>query len=324
MRSQQQQIYDSKVSFCLPQLICLNKHLQIPDLKPAKSQRVVGTVGVFRYQHTHWPLGSNVMAFNRSNVDRYWLLFWGACNYKCEENTGKVHPRSIQTAKQNEQYLTTDVWQHDMVGWQSLEGFAWKRHGLFHQYHSVEHHLLGWCCWGASALCSQVWFQPNFHWNHREFIRNISNDHFCITQVMSLLPDPLGEGWMVLSSWLLCLLCPVLSEHATENSHTLYLVQTETIQKIVKKKKLFWFKEKQLILGNKILFPFRLLRTLVIHMQFFLEKMKVSFFPGSFLKRPCPTQNLGNVIYFLSLAAEVSLSVIARITRLWHCAAFKP
>lgn len=71
MRSQQQQIYDSKVSFCLPQLICLNKHLQIPDLKPAKSQRVVGTVGVFRYQHTHWPLGSNVMAFNRSNVDRY-------------------------------------------------------------------------------------------------------------------------------------------------------------------------------------------------------------------------------------------------------------
>lgn len=235
MRSQQQQIYDSKVSFCLPQLICLNKHLQIPDLKPAKSQRVVGTVGVFRYQHTHWPLGSNVMAFNRSNVDRYWLLFWGACNYKCEENTGKAHPRSIQTAKQNEQYLTTDVWQHDMVGWQSLEGFARKRHGLFHQYHSVEHHLLGWCCWGASALCSQVWFQPNFHWNHREFIRNISNDHFCITQVMSLLPDPLGEGWMVLSSWLLCLLCPVLSEHATENSHTLYLVQTETIQKIVKK-----------------------------------------------------------------------------------------
>lgn len=46
----------------------------------------------------------------------------------------------------------------------------------------------------------------------------------------------------------------------------------------------FLFKEKQLILGNRILFPFRLLRTLVIDMQFFLEKMKVSFFPRVFSK----------------------------------------
>lgn len=53
-------------------------------------------------------------------------------------------------------------------------------------------------------------------------------------------------------------------------------------------------------------------------------KKEMSFFPGPFIKRPCPAQNLGNVAYFLSLAVEVSLSVIASISRLWHCADLSP
>lgn len=53
-------------------------------------------------------------------------------------------------------------------------------------------------------------------------------------------------------------------------------------------------------------------------------KREMSFFPGPFIKRPCPAQNLGNVVYFLQLAVEVSLSVIASISRLWHCADLSP
>lgn len=53
-------------------------------------------------------------------------------------------------------------------------------------------------------------------------------------------------------------------------------------------------------------------------------KRGMSFFPGPFIKRPCPVQNLGNAVYFLRLAVEVSLSVIASISRLWHCADLSP
>lgn len=115
-------------------------------------------------------------------------------------------------------------------------------------YHSAEHHLLRWCCWGASAPCSQVWLQPNFHWNHREFARNISKGHPYVTQVMSLLPHPLGEGWVVLSSLLLFCACSApccLSMSLRVLIHYTLFIQKQ-FKKMVKKchfysKKNNWF-----------------------------------------------------------------------------------
>lgn len=75
-------------------------------------------------------------------------------------------------------------------------------------------------------------------------------------------------------------------------------------------------------LGKEILCLFSSFST-VVDRQRNLKK-EMSFFPGPFIKRPCPVQNLGNVVYFLRLAVEVSLSVIASISRLWHCADLSP
>lgn len=99
----------------------------------------------------------------------------------------------------------------------------------------------------------------------------------------------------------------------------LYLVWTETIKKLLN---IIFIKIKPMELGKEV---FSLLSGLwvVVDRQRNIKR-EMSFFPGPFIKRPCPSQNLGNVVYFLRLAVEVSLSVIASISRLWHCADLSP
>lgn len=127
-------------------------------------------------------------------------------------------------------------------------------------------------------------------------------------------PKPLGEVWMVVSScvcsapWYLSMSCV--------HCHILYLVWTETIKKLVNN--IVFIKRKATDLGKKIFYLLSSFQEIVDRLCSLKKGM--SFFPGPFIKRPCPAQNLGNVAYFLSLAVEVSLSVIAGISRLWHCA----
>ena len=182
--------------------------------------------------------------------------------------------------------------------------------------------LLRGLCHPALKCCD---CNPSFCWDHREFAMSASKGHPWIDQMAlrthlcpSHCPEFLGEGQMVVISCACS--APWHLSMSPVHYHILYFAWTETFKKLLNN--IILIRRKATDLRKRILFTFQLLRSSWQTTQF--KKKEISFFPGPFIKRPCPAQNFGNVAYFLSLAVEVSLSVIVSITRLWHCADLSP
>lgn len=136
-------------------------------------------------------------------------------------------------------------------------------------------------------------------------------------------PKHLEEVWMVVGSWLpfLRLLCSKVSEHVLCALVCIIpCLNRTTTKKLLNN--MGFVRRKPVDLGKRILCLLSIFREVIDRLSNLKNEM--SFFPGALIKRPCPAQNLGNVAYFLSLAVEVSPSVIASISRLWHCADLSP